>query len=83
MFYITSIYLQAVFAVLKNNSICKEMQPSEERISQKDMDTTDTLEQLHMGMEIQSSLNTKQVRQRVMEDEEIPWKRHSGRNPEQ
>lgn len=44
MFYTTSIYLQVVFAVLKNNSICKEMQPSEERISQKDIDTTDTLE---------------------------------------
>lgn len=28
-----------LFADLKNKSICKEMQPSEERISQKDMDT--------------------------------------------
>lgn len=35
---------QAVSAVLKSKSICKETQPSEERISQKDRDTTDTLE---------------------------------------
>lgn len=39
MFYTTTIYLQTVLAVLKNKSICKEMQPSEERISQKDTDT--------------------------------------------
>lgn len=47
MFDTTSMYLQTVFAVLKNKSICKETQPREERISQKDMDTTDFRVTIH------------------------------------